>query len=397
MEKQLTTIEDFFATEPIPEEAWTAIRKILSAGSLFRYIQPKEESEVSLLEAEFAQLIGAKYALALNSCSSAMFLSLIAAGICKGDKVLIPAFTFAAVPSAVVHAGAIPILIETKDDYRIDIEDLKSKMDSDVKAVLISHMRGHTSDMDKIIDIANENSLTVIEDAAHSMGAQWNGRYIGTLGRAGCFSFQSYKLVNGGEGGMLVTDDEEIMVRAVYLSGAYEKNWQKHYGDSELYPHFQNVLPLFNLRLSNLSAAAIRPQLKLIQPRAKLGREMNKRITSLLSGCKYISLAKYDHRELPAPDSIQFNLIDFSVDEARTFMNAVRARGVSLYVFGSHPDNARVFWNWGFIEAKPELPQTVSMLNKACDIRLPLTFTDSQLCYIAEVIKEETAKIKASS
>ena len=144
-----------------------------------------------------------------------------------GARVLIPAFTFAAVPSAVLHAGCVPVLVEVGDNYRVDLEDFAAKLPG-ADAVLISHMRGHTSDMDAIIALADAAGMPVIEDAAHSLGTAWDGQNIGTLGEIGCFSFQSYKLINAGEGGILVTDDPEIAARAVIMSGAYEHNWKKH-------------------------------------------------------------------------------------------------------------------------------------------------------------------------
>jgi hypothetical protein len=147
-----------------------------------------------------------------------------------GARVLIPAFTFAAVPSAVVHADCQPVLVEVGENYRIDIDDFEAKLDDDIDAVIISHMRGHTSDMDAIMALAEARGIPVIEDAAHSLGTLWHGRKIGTIGKIGCFSFQSYKLVNAGEGGILITDDADLVARAVIMSGAYEHNWKKHKG-----------------------------------------------------------------------------------------------------------------------------------------------------------------------
>ena len=174
---------------------------------------------------------------------------------------LIPAFTFAAVPSAVVHADCVPVLVEVGANYRVDMADFAAKLDDAHRAVLISHMRGHTSDMDAIMALCDARGIPVIEDAAHSLGTKWNGRKIGTIGKVGCFSFQSYKLVNAGEGGILITDDPELAARAVIMSGAYEQNWKKHPGLQNSYMQWQNKLPLYNMRMQNLSAAVIRPQL----------------------------------------------------------------------------------------------------------------------------------------
>jgi dTDP-4-amino-4,6-dideoxygalactose transaminase len=145
-------------------------------------------------------------------------------------------------------------------DYRIDLDDFRGEA-SRADAILISHMRGHTSDMDAIMALADAAGLPVIEDAAHSLGTTWGGRNIGTIGKIGCFSFQSYKLLNAGEGGILITDDPDHRPRAVIMSGAYEHNWKKHPVLQDAFARWQNRLPLYNTRLNNLSAAVIRPQI----------------------------------------------------------------------------------------------------------------------------------------
>ena len=390
------SVRDFFCTDPIPDEGMKAVHRLLQSGELFRYIgESSDDSEVALLERDFAQFVGTKYALAVNSCSSALFLALIALGIRSGDKVLIPAFTFVAVPSSVVHAGAIPVLVECDQSYRVDLQDLKNKIHPDIKAFVLSHMRGHTSDLDAIRELCDVNGIKLIEDAAHSIGVRWNDKPVGTIGDVGCFSFQSYKLLNGGEGGILATDSEELIVRAVYLSGAYEKNWKKHFGESVLFETYQNMLPLYNLRMSNLSAAAVRSQIGKIGERVKRGLHHHKFIASLLSASPHIHLPQPDHRECPAPDSIQFNLIDCTDAEVIEFVSKVREQGVSLYVFGFHEDNARVFWNWHFLGNIPDLPQTRAMLMRACDMRLPLSFSTEQLYIVADIITTTIKAVKA--
>ena len=260
------TISDFHQADPMPEGVHLKVNEILQNANLFRYIGDKlYDSETALLEKDFAKYLGVKYTLAVNSCSSAMFLALICCEVKPDDKVLVPAFTFTAVPSAVVHAGAIPILVECNERYCIDIEDLEKKITHDTKVLLLSHMRGHTSDMDRILKICKKNKITLIEDSAHSLGVLWNRKPVGTYGKVGCYSFQSYKIINAGEGGLLVTNDEELIVKAIYMSGAYEKMYEKHFVQSRFFKKYQNVLPAFNLRMDNISSAIVRPQIKEIK------------------------------------------------------------------------------------------------------------------------------------
>ena len=381
-----------YDAEPIPDAARAEIEALLASGDLFRYTA--ETSPVARLEAEFAAFMGVAFALAVSSCSGALFLSLRALGIGRGDRVLIPAFTFAAVPSAVVHAEAQPVLVEVGQDYRIDMDDFEAKLTRDVRAIIVSHMRGQTSDMDAIMALAEARGVPVIEDAAHSLGTLWDGRKIGTIGRIGCFSFQSYKLMNGGEGGMLITDDPDIIARAVIMSGAYEHNWQKHPVVQDRFTHWQNRLPLYNMRMSNLSAAVVRPQLSEVPRRVRDGRANHDYVAARLNASRWLDVPPPLPKELRAPDSIQFNLLGFSDEETRAFAAETARRGVGVQVFGLSDDNARAFWNWRFLGETPDLPKTRSMLMRACDARLPARLTRSELDMIASAFTGAAERIK---
>lgn len=387
--------------EPIPAAAREAIDALMSSGDLFRYTAA-QDAPVALLEQEFAELLGSKYALAVSSCSAALFLSLKALDLPRDARVLIPSFTFAAVPSSVVHADCIPVLCEVGDNYRINLADFEAKLDQDIAAVLISHMRGHTSDMDSIMALCEARDIPVIEDAAHSLGTTWSGRNIGTIGRIGCFSFQSYKMINAGEGGILITDDADLVARAVIMSGAYEHNWQKHKGprgdnSSELaqaFAKWQNQLPLYNLRMSNLSAAVIRPQLPELMRRVRDGRANHDYVAERLNSSPVLNVPAPLPPEVRAPDSIQFNLVDMDSREIQAFATATAARGLKVQIFGQSSDNARAFWNWQFLQDLPELPQTRAMLMKACDVRLPVRLKRDELDVIADILLAAATEVK---
>ncbi|MEX0304083.1 MAG: DegT/DnrJ/EryC1/StrS family aminotransferase [Leisingera sp.] len=391
--------------EPIPAAARDAIDALMQSGDLFRYTAA-EDAPVTLLEQEYAELLGSKYALAVSSCSAALFLSLKALGLPRDARVLIPAFTFAAVPSSVVHADCVPVLCEVGDNYRIDMADFEAKLDS-VQAVIISHMRGHTSDMDAIMALCDARGIPVVEDAAHSLGTTWNGRNIGTIGKVGCFSFQSYKMVNAGEGGILITDDADLVARAVIMSGAYEHNWKKHKGPhgenapdlEQAFAKWQNQLPLYNLRMSNLSAAVIRPQLPELARRVRLGLANHNYVAERLNASPFFQVPEPLAPENRAPDSIQFNLAGLSEEQTRAFAIAAADKGVKVQVFGLSTDNARAFWNWQFLHDQPDLPQTRAMLMKACDVRLPVRLTRAELDVIADIllaaVEETTGKAAA--
>ena len=389
------TLPDMHSAEAIPDTARAEIEQLLQSGDLFRYTAAAD-APVSLLEAEFAQMMGSRYALAVSSCSAALFLSLLALDLPQNAKVLIPGFTFAAVPSAVIHAHYTPVLCEVGENYRIDIEDFAAKLPG-VDAVIISHMRGHTSDMDAIMQLCDAANVPVIEDAAHSLGTLWHDRKIGTIGKIGCFSFQSYKMVNAGEGGILITDDADLVARAIIMSGAYEHNWKKHPGIADACARWQNKLPLYNLRLNNLSAVLVRAQLAELPRRVADGLRNHDYVAAKLNAAPQIDVPAPLPPETRAPDSIQVNLVGLDDAAIRAFAEASAKAGVKVQVFGQSTDNARAFWNWQFIEDLPDLPRTRAMLMTACDVRLPVQLQPAELDAIVNVLLGALATVTKSA
>jgi dTDP-4-amino-4,6-dideoxygalactose transaminase len=193
----------------------------------------------------------------------------------------------------------------------------------------------------------------------------------------------------------MVTNDPELAARAIIMSGAYEENWKKHPGLSNSCAHWQNKLPLYNLRMQNLSAAVIRPQLPEVARRVTQGRSNHDWVAAQLNSSDWMQVPPALPQELRAPDSIQFNLTgDWTDDEARAFQKAAKRRGVSVQIFGLSEGNARAFWNWQFLTDLPELPQTRAMLMRACDVRLPARLTEAELDYIATAILEAAHDVK---
>jgi len=378
--------------EPIPSQVMSEIIDLMNNGDLFRY--NSEGSAAHKLEIEFSKVMGARYSLAVSSCSAALFLALKSLNLSRNARVLMPAFTFAAVPSSVIHADFIPVLCECGDDYRIDLMDFKEKI-KNADAVLISHMRGHTSDMDIILSECKQADIPLIEDAAHSLGTTWHGKKIGTIGDIGCFSFQSYKLLNSGEGGIFITDNPELFAKAVIMSGAYEHNWIKHQGDQANFKKWQNKLPLYNLRINNLSAALINAQLPELNSRIEKGRRNHDFTAERLNKSPWISVPAKLMPEERAPDSIQFNLINLDTDEIDLFEKITSQSGLNVQIFGRTKDNARAFWNWQFLPETFELPKTRKMLMSACDVRLPSRLSLDECKAISDVILYAISTIKS--
>ena len=386
-------LADFCRFDPVPPEGIARALAIMQSGEIFRYSNSRaEESEATLLEHDFAKYVGAKYALGVNSCSTAIQLALTACGTHAGSKVLVPGFTFTAVPSAIVLLGAIPVFVECTEDYRIDLDDLQEKITRETKVLLLSHMRGCAPDMDRVTSICAEHNITLIEDAAHALGGRWRGRHLGSFGKIGCYSFQSNKIINAGEGGMIVTDDEETIVKAIYLSGSYESNYQKHLIQSSLFEDFQGKLPAHNMRMTNVTAAMARPQVALVDRKGACYRTMYACLKQELSAIDPIEFPNDNPNEIRVPDSIQFRVSGFGPLQMDAFIARVREKGVPLAGFAEH-NNARAYYNWRYLDV-PSLPRTHHAIANACDLRLSSALTQAHLSYLASVIRSAVHAVK---
>lgn len=203
----------------VSAEAQKKIKAILdseenvpNAGNFFRYYNPK--SKTVQFEKEFAAKMGSKHVLAVNSGTSALIASLVAAGVGPGDEVIVPAYTFFASVSAIVMAKAIPVITEIDESLTLDPVEIEKNITPRTKAIIPVHMVGYPSRMDKICAIAKKHNLVVIEDTAQACGGKYHGRYLGTWGDFGCVSLDAYKVIGCGEGGVIMTDNEWFYTRA---------------------------------------------------------------------------------------------------------------------------------------------------------------------------------------
>lgn len=369
--------------KPLTDACVANVMRVLEDGRLFRYhCAGWEDSEASRLEKEFCDLFGFKYALAVNSCSSALLLSLTCSGVERGDIVAMPAFTFIAVPSAIVHAGATPLLIDVTDDYVMDVDDFEEKITQHpIKALMLSYMRGRVPDVDRIVRLCDANGILLLEDAAHALGVLWKGRQMGSFGVAGSVSFQSHKIVDGGEGGMLFTNDKDLARKAMLYSGAYETNWKKHFlpdeEDTEALQEMTNGLPAYNFRISNLAAAAIRPQLAGVEERVERFNRNFAILAAHLSTLPEVRLPSVLPDVRPAADSIQFEFKTLKGPALEGIAAALKEEGYKMNLFSG--SNARCFWNWSFFPHATSCERTKAVLVNSVDMRLRLHLTEADV------------------
>lgn len=376
----------------IPEQGIKRANEIMATGKLHRYGEDRSGvPEATALEQDFATYLGTRYCAALNSCGAAMFVALKCAGVKHGDKVLMNAFTLAPVPGAVEHAGAQPVFIEINDNYEIDLADLDKKAGiTGALVLLLSHMRGHICDMAKLMVICKRHGLQVIEDCAHTMGAKWDGKFTGTFGVVGCFSLQSYKHANAGEGGLLVTDDPDIAAKAILYSGSYML-YAQHTArpDISYFEKYRGVIPNFSMRMSNLTAAISRPQIGLLRDRAET---WNERYALLAAGLGKIQNIRVPHRmpqEQYVMSSIQFTVKGLNTNQMQRFLNACASRGVFVKWFGrTEPLGfTSLYAHWEYVEERQALTQTERILSEVCDMRIPLVLPLESCETIVAVIK----------
>ena len=396
--KKIKFVKEFTKQEPIPAAGIKRALELMESGRLHRYNTSADEiSDVALLEKEYADYVGARYCAGLSSCGSAIYVALKSAGVAPGDPVLCNAFTLAPVPGAIENVGASPVFVEITEDYLTDLEDLENKaIRSGAKYFLLSHMRGHIADMDRVSDICSRIGITLIEDCAHTVGCRWDDRFTGTFGKIGCYSSQTYKHLNSGEGGLLVTDDEDVIAKAILYSGSY-MFYERHISKPplEVFERHKKLIPNYSLRMSNLTAALIRSQMAELDQRCQRWNERYDLLAKELEDVPHIRLPKRHVKEGYVGSSLQFSLTDSDLAQMERFLNACAQRGLEIKWFGAaEPVGFTSSWeSWQYVKTLQSLPKTRDILKFLCDFRIPLTFTFEDCKIIAAVIRQAIEEV----
>ncbi|UCD80557.1 MAG: aminotransferase class I/II-fold pyridoxal phosphate-dependent enzyme [Desulfobacterales bacterium] len=393
VKEPLLFTKEFTRQEPIPQAGIDRAVELMRSGRLHRYNNAAGEvSDVALLENEYADYVGSRYCLGLSSCGSSIYVALKSAGVLPGDKVLCNAFTLAPVPGAIENAAAEPVFVEITDDYLTDLNDLETKAkQSSARYFLLSHMRGHIVDMDRVTEICRTLDITLIEDCAHTVGCRWGDTFTGRFGKVGCYSCQTYKHINSGEGGLLVTDDDDIMAKAILYSGSYML-FDRHISRPplEIFERYKKIIPNFSLRMTNLTAALIRPQLADLDRQCRRWNERYDLLEAKLSAIPHIRVPRRQKKEAYVGSSIQFTLTDTTVTAVKTFLTTCAQRGVEIKWFGAkEPVAFTSSWeSWQYVKVHQPLPNTRKVLDFMCDFRIPLTFSLDDCNTIAAVIRQ---------
>lgn len=264
----------------IGAEELKQVMDVMESGYLFRYGDMEDanfQHKVYTLEKEFAAYCGVDYALATSSGTGSLFISLLALGIQSGDEVIVPAYTFVATYSAIIYAGAIPILAEIDESLCIDPQDIEARITPKTKAIIPVHMLGNPCAMDSILDIADRYGLVVLEDACQAAGGSYQGKKLGSIGRMGAFSLNVFKTITAGDGGVIATRDKDLYERAFAIHD------QGHTPNRAGVQVGSRLILGMNFRINELLGAIALAQLRKIDRIVGNLREKKARLKELIS------------------------------------------------------------------------------------------------------------------
>jgi len=305
-----------------------ALGRVVASGQLLLY-RGGEQGFTTRFENQFAEKLGVKHLLTVNSGTSALIAALAAAGIGPGDEVLVPAYTWVSSAIAPLAVGAVPVIVDVDETLTIDPDDIKRKITPYTKAIIPVHMLNLVCNMDAIMAVAKQHGLLVIEDACQAVGVTYRGRRVGTIGDAGAFSFNQYKNVNSGEGGAVLTNDDRIFTRArmYHDVGSYTREYE-----------FESNEPVFagqNFRVSELTGAVLYAQLPRLDPLLRRLRTRHTAMTKHLARTKKLRISPHNDPE----NAVGLSVIFDRPEEAKAF--AELAGVERLIDTGRH-----VYTNW---------------------------------------------------
>lgn len=344
--------------------------------------------KVAKFEEAFRQYIGSEHAIALNSCTAALHLSMLVAGLGPGDEAITSSMTFPATVNTIIHSGATPVLVDCEPETGlIDPEQIEASVTERTRAIVPVHLHGRPCNMQAIMDIAEKHDLFVIEDAAHSIEAQYRGRKVGNIGHLSCFSFYVTKNVVTGEGGMVTTGNGEFAARikTYALHGMSTDAWRRF--SDEGYHHYQVTLPGFKYNMMDLQAAIGIHQLRRVEAglkrRDQIWQSYNQAFRHLPVG-------------LPAPDEPETvharHLYTLTIDQARCrmtrdeFMQKLHERniGTGVHYLGVH---LHPYYRDRFEYVPEDFPNATWISERTVSIPLSPMLTDDDVEYVIESVK----------
>jgi dTDP-4-amino-4,6-dideoxygalactose transaminase len=379
----------------IDDEDLGSVLEVIKSKRLFRYDDRLIlETQVGKFENELKDFFKVKYALAVSSGTAALSLPLMALGLPPGSLVGCPTYSFTATPSAIIQANLKPFLIEVDRDLHIDVRDLEKKITL-MKALVVVHMRGFPAPLPLIKKIAEAHGVPIIEDAVPCLGHRLMDRYLGTFGLAGAFSTQSDKSLNTGEGGFILTNDKDLYLKCIILSGAYELLCEKHFSGENQAIDVTSI-PVFNFRLDEIRGALGLTQLKKLKKRLDALSDHYDYIKQQLQDLIYLRIrGTWDDAVGPMGDNLLI-AVEGTIKDRCWFAEALTAEGIDAKALG-HPDkiNVRRFWDWAYLfenKSKDEItnmhPASFEHISAFIDIALSPTLVQEDIEDCINAIKK---------
>lgn len=321
-----------------------AVDNVLDKRRLFRFLaNGEEQSEAARIEGWYSRRLGKRRCLAVNGGTSALIAAMFGVDAGPGDEVIIPAYTFVATAAAVIASGAVPVLCEIDESLNMDPVDLERKITSHTKAIVPVHMRGVQARIDAIMEVADQHGIAVVEDVAQANGGSFGGKPLGTFGLVGCYSFQQYKIITSGEGGLVATDDEMVYQRALMQHDCAARFWESTKGGQS-----PCVISGENYRLSELAAALVWGQRERLDRIIGHCRGIKGHVIEGIGDIPGLTL-----QDVPDPGGdcgITLSFMLSSSETARRFAEALRAENIGCgTVFDNTIPDRHIYANWPFM------------------------------------------------
>ncbi len=347
----------------IKDEIDAAYFDVMSKGDLI------DRGHLKSFEENLAKFVGTKYAVGLNSGYDALHLSLRAAGIGPGDEVIVPAHTFVATCSAVVNAGAIPVLVDVVRDFNIDVDKIEEAITSRTRAIIPVHLNGYMANMPGVLEIAQKYNLAVIEDACQSLGSSINGKRAGSWGLTGCWSFYPFKILGGfGDGGAITTNDPDVALFARRMRYNGEDRETGEYNGHG-----------FTCLLDNLQAAFLDVKLRYLPSWIVKRKQIAQRYRKSLSDIPGLMLPHYDNT---GSDHVYQNYVVRS-KKGDDFSDHLKKKGIEVLVQFRKPyykHKALNLVDRGF-------PETEALSKEVCSLPMNIEMDDEQIEYVIETVR----------
>lgn len=373
MEYQIPLFQLNFGEEEIQAVTDTIRSKWISTG-------PRCEE----LENLFVEMMNVKYAVSLSNCTDALHLACLTCGVGVGDEVLCPSLTFAASVNCIRYVGATPVFCDIVGPGHINIspEDIRKKITSKTKAIIVVHMAGFPAKMDEIMAIAKEYNLKIIEDACHGPLSEYNGKKLGTIGDVATFSFFSNKNISTGEGGMLITNNEEIASKARLLRshGMTTMSYQRAKGHATAY----DIIDLgYNFRMDDIRASIGCVQMRKLQADLEKRVRVRSKYLAELSKVKGIVVPFADNTEFVSNYILPVVLLNSTKEKRDRVREQIHAAGIQTSNHYPAIHQFSIYKDYGAV-----LPQTEYVSDNEITLPMYAALADSQIEYIAETVNK---------